>query len=287
MKRTLLIPLVILLMASMACSLFTPKPAEPTKVPAIAAPIATEPPAATETAVQAVEATAPPAEEPTNTEAAPTDVPATEPPAATATATKPASYKDTFDRSNTDWSKPVIITSQAAGRQPYVKVTVESGTMRFAIDDKDTYVYKFLLKGPEGAATVEADFQNKGAIDTAVAFVCKASQDYTSWFEVRVSATNNYYYFFKYDKSMKDTGGKSPYLMLGKGHMKIDEYFPLKPNHLIFSCTDDTLTLDVNNGKLKASQSLDSTLDGNITGVGVLSSALLPATIDFETVSVH
>lgn len=285
MKRALLIPLMILLMASMACSLFVPKSATPTKAPVVAAPTATEPPAATETAVESVEATAPPAEK--TTQPAPTDVPATESPAATETASKPASYTDTFDRTNSDWSMSIIVTSQASGREPYVKVTLDSGAMRFAIEDKDTYVYKFLPKGPAGATTVEADFQNKGAIDTGIAFVCKANQDYTSWFEVRVSASNNYYEFFKYDKSRKETGGKSPYLLLGKGHMKIDQYYPLKLNHLVFSCTDTALTLDVNNGKLKASQSLDSTLDGNIAGVGVLSSALLPATIDFESVSVH
>ncbi len=173
MKHALIIPLMILLAAVMACSLFVPKPAALTKAPVVAAPTETEPPMATKTA------------------------------------TKPASYKDTFDRSNSDWSRPVIVTSQAAGREPFVKVTVDSGAMRFAIDDKEIYVYKFLLKGPEGASTVEVDFQNKGGIDTGIALICKANQDFTSWFEVRVSANNNFYYFYKYDKSRKETGGKA------------------------------------------------------------------------------
>ncbi len=290
MKRALLIPLIVLMMASMACSLFSPKPAEPTPTPAApTANIALEP---TETAVEAIEATAPPAEQPTDTEIAPTEteIPATEAPAApaaTETAPKPSSFKDTFDRTNPDWSKPVIVTSQAAGHEPYVKISIDSGVMRFAISDKETYVYKFLPNSPDGATTIEADFQNVGALDTGIALVCKANTDYTSWYEMRISAYDNYYHFYKYDKTRKEKEGKNPYLELGKGHVKVDEYYPTKQNHIVFSCTNNALTLDFNNGKKKAWLALDSSLDGNILGVGVMSSALIPATIDFDTISVH
>jgi len=273
MKRALIIPLIVLVLATMACSLGTSKPtatsAEPTK-----------------TVVQAVQATEPPSQ-PTDTETAPTIILPTETEVPTDTPAGPDTFTDNFDQTNKFWSDPVIVTSQAAGREPYVKITAGGGRMRFAIEDTETYVYRLFLKDMVGTSTIEVDFQNKGAINTGIAIVCKANKELNKWYEVRVSASDNNFFFYQYDKKRKEELGKNPYVQLGKGHMKIDEYYPTKPNHIVVSCTDSEITLDVNKGKKQGSQALEEQLDGNIMGVGVMSANLLPATIDFDTVVIR
>jgi hypothetical protein len=279
MKRALMIPLVVLVLASLACSLFTPKPSTPTEAPAVAV----QPTATTAPQVEAVQATEPPpAAEPTDTEAPAEELP-TETSAPTDTAA-PTSITDKFDRANSAWSDPVIVTTQASGRDVWAKISSGDGKMRFAIEDKETYIYKFYTGAPETATTIEVDYQNKGAVNAGIAFVCKANEDHTSWFEARVSASDSNYYFYQYDKKRKEVEGKNPYVVLGKGHMKIDEFFPTKPNHIIFTCDPDQLSIDVN-GKKKGSQSIDVQLDGTLFGVGVMSADVIPATIDFDTVT--
>jgi hypothetical protein len=196
-------------------------------------------------------------------------------------------FTDSFDRAAKAWTDPVIVTSQASGREPYIKVTSGDGVMRFAISDKETYVYMFLKGKLEGAATIEADFQNKGAVNTSIALVCKANQDQTSWYELRISAADYNYVFFQYDKKRKDEEGKNPYIQLSKGHMKGDEYFATKPNHIVFTCTNTELTVDINKGKKQASLALENPIEGHLFGVGVLSADIQQNTIDFETVTVR
>lgn len=277
MKRKLFIPLIVLVLATMACSFGqaatpTAVPPEPTKPPAIEAEKATQPAA--------------PAE-PTATEAAaaePTLEVATETASPTETAAGPETFTDSFDRANDKWTDPVIVTSQASGRDPFVKVTSGDGALRFAISDKETYVYKFLKNAVEGATTIEVDYQNKGAVDTGMAIVCQANEDHTSWYEVRFSASDYYYHFYKYDKKLKTEQDKNPYVELAKGHMKVDEYFAAKPNHIVFTCSNTELTVDVNKGKKKGSYTLDAPLEGSLFGIAGLSSDIIPATVDYDIV---
>ena len=278
MKRALLIPLIVLLLASMACSLTgtkaTPTPEEPAQ--AVVAPEkATVPPE--------------PVKAPTDTEAAPAEVAPTEEPATEApTLTEaPTEMKDAFDRETGKWSDPLVVTSQASGRDAYVKITSGTGVLRFAVQDKETYIYKFYSEEVSGADTIEVDFQNKGAFNTGIALVCKVNEDRTSWYEVRVSAADNNYNFFLYDKQRKIEQDKNPYVLLGKGHMKIDQYYPTKPNRVILTCSDTELSIDVNKGKVKASQTLDTQLEGTAFGIGIMTADVLPGTIDFDTVTIR
>jgi len=279
MKRALLIPLIVLLLATMACSLTGTKPT--------AAPV--ESPKAVVAPEKATEVPAKPTEKPADTEApaaevAPTEVPPTEGPEPSEV---PTEIEETFDTDSGNWSDPLIVTSQASGRDAYLKITSGNGALRFAISDKETYVYKFYTEGLDGASSIEADFQNKGAFNTGIALICKANEDRTSWFEVRVSAADNNYNFFQYDKKRKDEEGKNPYVLLGKGHMKIDQYFPTKPNRIVFTCSDSELSVDVNKGKVKASQTVDNAIEGNLFGVAVMTADVLPGTIDFDTVVIR
>lgn len=284
MKRAYLIPLIVLVLATMACSLTGTKPTDAPPAPtkeAVAGEKATQPPAQPEK--KATEA------KPAATEAAPTEAPAateepaTEAPAATE-APQATGVEETFDMQSKNWTDPFIVTSQASGRDPRVKLTTESGMWRFAISDKETYVYSLYNQALPDATTLEADFQLKGALNTNIAMVCKANEDHSSWYELQVSGGYSFYVFFRYDKALKEQENKNPYVQLGKGVMKATQYYPTKPNHIVFTCSGDQLSVDINNGKLKGSAPVDTQLDGNLWGLGVKSADVLPGTVDFDKV---
>lgn len=252
MKRALLIPLIVLLLVMTACG---PAGNKPAAAPAESGKKAAAPEKATEEASGSSEAA--------------------------------SEGQETFDQDTGNWSDPLVVTSQAQGHDPRVKITSGAGVMNFAISDKETYVYSFYTKGLDGAATIEADFQNKGAHNTGIALVCKANEEQTSWFEARVSGGDNQYKFFKYDKKLKEEQDKNPYVLLGKGRMQVDQYSPMKRTHIVFTCSDGELSIDVNKGKVKASQPLEEDIEGSLFGVGVLTADLMPGNLDFETVTIR
>jgi hypothetical protein len=293
MKRALLIPLIVLFMASMACSLVTGKrstqpPVEPTEE-VVAPQEATKPPAK-------------PAAKPTKTEAAPTEEPAedpteepavgpTEEPSEAAPTDEPApaeatEFEDSFEKDSKKWSDPVVVTSQAPGRAPIMKFAVGSGVLRWGIHDKETYAYKFFTDEIPGATVIDAAYTNKGAINTSIALVCNANADRTSWYEARILGTDNTYHFYEYSKARRTDEGKNPYIELSKGTMKYSVYAPMKPSRLVLTCTENELALNVNGGKLEVSYATDHALDGTGFGIGVLSAEVLPATVEFESVTI-
>jgi hypothetical protein len=163
---------------------------------------------------------------------------------------------------------------------------VDNGFMRFAIQDKETYVYKFFLATVEGDGSVEATYEPHGAMNNSISVVCRANQDLTSWYEVRIISHYGEYNFYRYDKKLKTEENKNPYVLLGKGRMAIKEFSPGKGNTFKVSCMEDTLALDVNNGKRVVEQVVDEIIEGNIVGIGVQSYDVLPVTMDFDTVTI-
>lgn len=281
MKRKLILPILVLWLASMACSLFVPDkskdtpPEEPTAVLQAEQQAPTEEiePTATEEEKQPEPtATEEVIVEPTETEVVIVETPTEEP---------PSSYEYTFDRNTDDWSEPLFVTTQAVG-EPKTKITIENGVLRFGIKDKETYVYKFLNFAIDGDVVVEVDYQNKGQINTGIAVICKANDAMTTWYEVRVTAMDGMANFYLYDKARRDEG-KNPYLLLSKAHFDAKVAGPTKPNHIQVTCTDDQLIIDINNGKKVASQDLETRLDGNMVGLGGMSYDVLPVTLDIDT----
>jgi hypothetical protein len=291
MKRAIFLPIVVLVLVSLACSLSSEQPATPTQIPqpdtqGVAATSAPEQPVPTETV--------PPAEpttvvEPT-TAAAPTvtaEPTATDAPAPTDTPEGPIQFSETFDKRSDDWSDLIIITTQASGRDPDLKATVDRGVMRFALREKESYVYKFLRYSVEGTATIEVAYEPKGAINNGIAVICRADEDLTSWYEMRILSSTGDVHFYRYEKRLKVEENKNPYVLLGKERMKIKEFNIAKANKFVVQCTDDDITMDMNNGKRIIVQPLvDAPLEGRIVGIGAMSYDVVPVTIDFDTVVV-
>jgi hypothetical protein len=283
MKRSLIVPIIVLAFVSLACGMFTdtPAPAAPTIVPAtteavvVAAEQATatlaQPTVVTELPTTAPEPTIP---EPTATNA-PTDTPL-----------PPSEFEDTFDRRSDYWSDDVVVTTQTFGRDLQSNGTVQDGILRYRINDKETYLYKFFAPALPGDVSIETEFQSKGTIYNGIAIVCKVNEDRSSWFEVRVSSTSDYS-FFRYEKRLRTEENKNPYVLLGKGKFKIDELYPTKLNSFKVTCLEDEIIMDTNRGMRVVSQFLDSSLDGSYVGIGVMSYEVIPVTIDFERILIR
>lgn len=289
MKRALFLVMAVLTLLSLSCSFFTGKPTESVAVATEVKPTETAP-ATEEPTVPppVVEPTEPPAVEEIPTEAPPepTTVPPTAEPEPTATEAGPIEYVETFDKRNDYWSDPLVVTTQAAGRDPFIKITVDGGVMRFAIQDKETYVYKFFRYSVDGNGSIEVVYEPRGAMNNSVSVVCRANEDMTSWYELRIISNYADYNFYRYDKSLKTEQNKNPYILLGKGRMAIKEFSPAKSNTLKFTCTDDLLIMDMNKGKKIVEQQVDEMIEGNIVGVGVQSYDIIPVAMDFDTITI-
>ncbi len=280
MKRLQLIPITVLVLASLACSFFSKStPAETPKIiPTKPQPVVVN----TKEAIPTIPVPTETVELPTAT----TEVLATATEAPTETPAGPVEYVDTFDHKQGNWSDDFVVTSQSSGRDLYSKTIVQDGVMRFAFDDKETYMYKFFQIPIDGGVSIEASYAASGHLDNGIALVCKVNEDQTSWFEVRVSS-NSDYSIYLYDKARKTEQGKNPYLQLEKGKLKIDQLYPTKPNIIKLTCLENELVFDANNGKRMINLPLDTRLDGSGVGLGAMSYGVVPIRIDFDQVTIR
>jgi hypothetical protein len=285
MRRPLLLTMVGLALVSISCSLFSPAAAR--LAPPTAAAVQVEPTNAESTP------TLPVLVEPTLEEIIPTiaentpivESPTTAPPQSD-TPSGLAVYEESFDRANDHWDDAFVLTSQAAGREPFFKITVDAGVMRFAIQDKETYIYRFFKTGIPGSSSVQVLYEIRGAMNNGIAAVCKADAEMTSWYEARLISGESRYNFYRYDQKLKGEG-KNPYVLLAKGVLSVKEFSPATGNLITFTCTDNELKLDINTGKKVISLAIDEALTGTTVGIGAMSYDLLPVVIDFKTVTIQ
>lgn len=288
MKRGLIIPFVVIALVAMACSM-TGKNSKPTESkPTATQPIAqvtkeTIPTNTTQPEEPIIEEPSEPiVEEPTQTtapEPTATEAPTNTPPG-------PFEFTDTFDRNSQNWSQDLIVTTQTSGRDVLSKAVIQDGMLSFRFEDKETYMYKFLNSPVGENVSVLLDYQSGGHINNGIAIVCRVNDERTTWYEARVSSTSDYALFL-YDKSRKTEEGKNPYLLLGKGKLKIDELAPTKPNTIKLTCLDDEMILDLNKGKRVINQILETQLSGSSVGLGAMSFDVLPIRINFDQVTIR
>jgi hypothetical protein len=297
-RRPILIPLLLLAATTISCSLFTGTANQPSGANLQPTAAAESPSAAPTAAAEPTQV--PPTElsptemEPTAMEQAsvtpmvslPTTLPTETGPEPTATLDGPITYTEAFDRDNGDWSDLSVITTQAQGRSPYIQSVIDNEVMRISISDKETYVYRHFLYTVDGDVSVEVSYNIHSTLTSGIAVVCKADEDLKNWYEVRLFPGESNAIFYRYDRSIKEEQNKNPYVQIGKVHMAPKEFSPAKPNTIKLTCTDQALTLDVNQGKKVASQPIDTPLPGKLIGLGVMSYNEVPVTIDFDTVTI-
>lgn len=243
MNKRLMIPLIVLLLASMACS---------TRLPFMPAPTAE------------VFATLPPM--------TPTSPPATVTPTA-----EPALMEE-FNLITSDWSEAHIITTQAIKGRIYSKLEWKDGTLKFNLQDKETYMYSFFQKPTTPNVVMETNVIPTGNVYYGIALVCRAKPDLSEWYEFRVNGTLEYsvYYF---NRARRDVDEKNPYIELDHGIT--DATRPLKKNFIRATCNGPNLILEIN--EVEVSNINDVTLtEGGLVGLGAMSSEILPAVLNFE-----
>lgn len=200
------------------------------------------------------------------------------------TAAPKASFTDNFDSMTDQWTDPFWVTSQAKPGQTYSKFSVADGKLIFDLQDKETYVYKFYKELSQKDVALETKFVSKGQIYNGIAIVCRASADFSAWYEFRVTSTSTYS-IYRYDRALKEKQDKNPYVELKKGGLDINTLSPSKENVFRGVCKGNTLTLEVN-GKTITTVETGDLKDAGLVGVGAMSADLPPVNIQFDTFSV-
>lgn len=240
MKRSILLPILVLVLASMACS--TSGVSEIGK------------------------------QELVTPTAAPTNTPIPE-------NTTEKSYYDDFSSSNPGWSDMEVVTTQAMPGQMKSAVKQADGLMVFDFRDTETYAYKFYKNPAEADVAIEAKAQAGGQLQNGIALVCRAKNDYSAWYEARVSSLSQYA-LYRFDRKLRDDG-KNPYIQLHNGNLRIDVFGPTKENVLRFTCQGGTLKLEINN-QVVATVDDGNLSEGGLVGVGAMSGTILPVNIRFD-----
>jgi hypothetical protein len=266
MKRAFLYPFIIIIAVSMACIVPTGKKDTPTPVPTEVIEEPTQ-----EVIVEPTEAPIP-TEAPLPTEAAVEESPTPEQAGG-------LPFTEEFDLPNKDWSDPLTVTTQALTGQVFSKITVSDGFLRYQLKDKETYIYQFYLSPQPADVAMEIKFTNNGNALNGIAMVCRATDDYSSWYEFRVS--NSWKYdIYKYDKALR-VENKNPYVALKQGVAGNGMIKPVGDNVITASCKGPTLTMTFN-GKQTVSVMNNDITDGGLIGLGAMSGPSLPVNIYFD-----
>jgi hypothetical protein len=278
MKRPFIIPLVGMAFASFACGLASGLVSPKTPSPQLALTAAVNPTAAL------LSPTLAPLPSVTSSEPSPSSGP-TQPasPPAQPAAPAPQTFTETFDQTNDHWSDPLIVTSQAPGRDPLYKLSLENGRLRVALQDKETYLYSFFNDQFGSPASISITYEYRTLNESGVALVCRANAEKTDWYEARLIAGESKYDLYAYHKRQSEDD-QNPYTLLAQGVLQIKEFSPVKSNVVTFTCADKELKLDLNNGARVITQSVDGAVRGSLLGIGVMSYDTVPVNIDYKTV---
>jgi hypothetical protein len=277
-KRIVFVGLILVLLLS-ACGLpggKTAKAEEPVAAPTVEAQLA-----------QPVEPTLPP---PTVEVAPPTAEPVE--PAEPAPTEEPAqpegfNFREEFDLGNDSFSEDIITTTQATtrDRMQTEPSSVQDGILKFNIRDNETYIYKFVNGSSTVDSIIEAKWKSNGQSMNGVSLLCRAAEDYSSWYEFRMSSQGEWN-MLRYDKSIRDNDPyKNPYVTLKKGLAKSKLVRVSGDNTSKFSCIGSKLTYEINGTKVMETNNNDIP-SGGMVGLGSMSAVYLPVVIMWDYFSV-
>lgn len=188
------------------------------------------------------------------------------------------SFYDDFSSSQEGWSDLVVVTTQAIPGQMQSNAKMIDGKMVFGFSEKETYLYKFYENPAPDDVVIEVKEQATGHTENGIALVCRAKNDHSAWYEFRVSSLNQYA-IYRYDQSQRESGG-NPYIQLKKGGLQIDQFGPTKENIIRVTCKGSTLSLTINDKEITSIE--DGELSGGLAGVGAMSGTLLPVGVRFD-----
>ena len=181
------------------------------------------------------------------------------------------------------WSEPFAVTTQALPGKELSKVSIKDGWLSFDILDEETYMYQLYTNPTSPDVILETKYQPGGNHTVnGIALICRATEDFSKWYEFRVSSSNRYSIFL-YDKSRKEMKDLNPYVELAGGVSSAIS--PAKENVFRAMCNGTTLVLEMNGEQVVSVQ--DGELqDEGLVGVGAMSSNLTPTFVKFDYLGV-
>jgi hypothetical protein len=204
------------------------------------------------------------------------------PPAETPTPTAIPAYMENFNVMSTDWTDPMTLTTQALNGKMYSRVLWDSGQLVFDLQDHETYIYTFYKPPTVADVVLETKVLGAGYIYNGMALICRAAADFSSWYEFRISGTNEFI-IMRYDKALKDKEYKNPYVLIKKGGSNAIQ--AVRDNIMKVTCQGTTLKLEVNGIEIANVQ--DNVLkDGGQVGVAAMSGELTPVKVSFDYLSI-
>jgi len=196
-------------------------------------------------------------------------------------------FRDDFDTENDSFSEDTITTTQAVTRDQVQTEpsTVQDGILTFNIRDNETYIYKLINDSMTENAVIEAKWKSNGQSMNGVSLLCRASEDFTGWYEFRMSSQGDWQ-LLQYDKSIRDNDPyKNPYVTIKKGVAKQKLVRVSGDNVSKFTCSGNKLSYEVNGTKIIETTNT-KIKGGGLVGIGVMSSVYLPVIIQWDYLDV-
>jgi hypothetical protein len=257
------------------------QPAQPAQ-PEPAQPVQQEPTLAQPPAAPA----APAAAEPAAAEPAVAE-PQAEAPTAAPDSSGGFTFHDDFDTESDSYTEDTITTTQAVTRDQVQTEpsSVQDGILTFNIRDNETYIYKLINNSMTENAVIEAKWKSNGQSLNGVALLCRASEDFSGWYEFRMSAQGEWQ-FLQYDKSIRDNDPyKNPYVSIKKGQAKQKLVRVTGDNVSKFTCNGNKFAYEINGTKIYETTNT-KIKGGGLVGIGVMSSTYLPVILQFDYLDV-
>ncbi len=279
-KRLVIVGLILVLVLT-SCSLpggKSSKAEEPVEEPVVVEPVVEEP-VVEEPVVEEPVVEEPVVEEPTAEQPAAEEPVAEEP--------QGFNFRDDFDEESDNYSEEIYTTTQAVTRDQMQTEPpfVQDGIMDWKIRDNETYAYKFINDSMVEDVVIEAKWKSNGQSLNGVALLCRASEDYSGWYEFRMSAQGDWQ-LLQYDKSIRDNDAyKNPYVTIKKGVAKQKLVRVTGDNVSKFTCAGSKLSYEIN-GTPIVETSNSKIKGGGLVGIGVMSSTYLPVVIQWDYLSV-
>jgi hypothetical protein len=282
MKRRILIPLLVLILTSLACSIGGTKattesptlPPPPTKAPI------EQPTAVPEEATQVSPATDIPA---------PTEMPTEETPAPTETPESqcPPFGIEEFDQPSLCWPSYLedMITITDISNLKKIAAGVNNGALEFKFElPEDIYLYSFNSQYDYDEVILQASIKKiePSVNQNGFALACHVNE--YGWYEARIDSGGTYK-IFQYD-ALKADRGENPYVFFTEGGTPSIRIGAGRENIIRWECATNSLTLIINDKEVWF-QNIPNLNYGGYVGIGMSSYAhKFPIHIGFENVEI-
>lgn len=255
----ILLALTVLVLASLACSLFggtAPTPPPPPPPTQEVAPPVSEPPTAEPPAAQ--------------------DTPTAEPPPATPTQASQQFFTEEFDNGAGNWSP--FVTN---GELSQLDFTAKDSHLTFDLKQKQLWTYALYTPQTYTDVRIDTKVDNLGQNENNISLICRYDKE-RGWYEFSVANSGLYWiYFGKWDSN----GTTASYAVIADGGSNNIKQ-GLAINTYAMTCKGNTISAYINDKEIKRVDDNSHGLREGQIGIGVSSFRRLPIEVEFDWVKI-